>query len=179
VLRDKPEQEARLASSLVGRLGLDFYVANAEAAYGYTGPDGPSDERSSRSRRFVRTFRSLRPSLLAGLSSYCRPNLHDLNWKAWRAGGFVFLPQAYVNQLGRAVAPRACVSAATGYFPRTLIHPTVGTFSAPAGLPSANECVTMLEQAGTKGFSLYLAETTSPESWQAFGAGIANSAIAR
>jgi hypothetical protein len=116
---------------------------------------------------------------MAGLSSYCRPSLHDLNWKAWRAGGFVFLPQAYVNQLGVAVTPSTCVASAARYFPRELVHPTVGTFRGPADLPSASEYVSMLTRAGTVGFSVYLAETTSPESWRAFGAGIARSGIAR
>jgi hypothetical protein len=179
VLRDKPEAEAKLAGSLVDRLGLDFYVADAEAAYEYSGAGGPSDERSSRSRRFVNAFRRLEPSLPAGLSSYCRPTRHDIDWAAWQKGGFVFLPQAYVNQVGPAVAPRNCVEAAASYFPPNRIHPTIGTFRTPSGIPSPADYVRLLEQARTIGFSVYPAETTSDDSWRVLGAAISASGIAR
>jgi hypothetical protein len=179
VLRDRPEDEARLASSRVDHLRLAFYVANAEAEYSYTGPDGPSEERSGRSQRFVRAFRELQPSLPAGLSSYCRPDLHDLDWDAWRAAGLVFLPQAYVNQLGAGVAPTQCVQGAAHDFTREQVHPTIGTFRGAVELPSPEQYAGMLDEAGTIGFSLYLAETTPEESWRAFGTAITASGIAR
>ena len=81
VLRTEPEAEARLGSGLVARYGLDFYVANPEVEYEFSGADEPSYERSGRSSRFVATFRTLRPSPFPlGLSSYCRPDHHDIDW---------------------------------------------------------------------------------------------------
>ena len=58
VLRDRPEAEATLAAQLVDRYDLDFYIANAEAEYKYSGDDGYSGERYGRSRRFVEAFRA-------------------------------------------------------------------------------------------------------------------------
>ncbi len=54
-----------------------------------------------RSQRFVGAFCALRPApFAAGVSSSCRPDRHDIDWAAWRGGGFAFLPQAYVNDIG-------------------------------------------------------------------------------
>ena len=39
VLRNKPVEEAKLASSLITRYGFDFYIANAEAEYSYSSAD--------------------------------------------------------------------------------------------------------------------------------------------
>ncbi len=179
VLREQPVQEARLATFLIGRYALDFYIADAEAEYEYSGPGGPSPERAGRSARFVETFRTLRPDLPAGLSSYCRADMHDLDWSAWRTTGFVFLPQAYANQLGAAAAPAECVRAAARFFPKDDVHPTVGTFPARGAPPSPGEYGRLLEQAGTVGFSLYLAETNMPdESWRAYGQAIVKLGIA-
>lgn len=180
VLRTEPEQEAVLARSLVDRYGLDFYVANPEVEYEYSGAGGPSDERSGRSRRFVDAFRDLAPSLPAGVSSYCRADRHDIDWGAWRTAGFAFLPQAYANDLGAEATPTACVRGAARFFPRGAIHPTVGMHPGTADSLTAAGYVELLARAGTVGFSVYLAETRMPESeWQAFGEGIAARGIAR
>ncbi len=180
VLRDRPEQEAQLASALIGRFGLDFYIADAEAEYKYTGPDGRRPERFGRSARFTRAFRALRPRLPAGLSSYCRADMQDLDWPPWRKAGFVFLPQAYVDQLGQAAAPAACVRGAAPFFPSDEVHPTVGTFPVQGAAPSPEQYSQLLTQAGTVGFSLYLAEVNMPDaSWRAYGGAIAHLGIAK
>lgn len=179
VLRDQPQQEAQLASSLIGRYGLDFYIADAEAEYAYSGVDGPSSTRFARSEQFVAAFRALHPDLPAGLSSFCRPDQVDLDWAAWQRAGFVFLPQAYVSQLGPAAAPALCVQGAARYFPKEDVHPTLATYRDVHALPSPAAYSRMLAQAGTVGFSLYLAEVAmTPPSWQAYGKAIAQLRIA-
>lgn len=169
-LRTEPVREAQLASSLVSRDGLDFYVADAESDYVYSGSDGASDERFRRSRSFVSEFRRLQPSLPAAVSSYCRPDQHDLDWGAWSAAGFAFLPQAYVNDFGSAASPESCVDGAKAYFPAASVHPTIGMYPGLARSLRAAAYARLLGRAGTVGFSVYLAETRmTPDDWRALG----------
>lgn len=173
VLRDQPVAEARAAAQLVAQTGLSFFIADAEAEYGYTLGKTTSNVRYARSRQFVAAFRAAEPSLPAAVSSYCRPDQHDLDWAAWAGGGFVFLPQAYVNDLGPHVAPALCVSAAAKFFPRSDVHPTVGSFSGQFGLVAPARNAHLLAQAGTTGFSIYPAEVgLSDQDWQAYGEAI-------
>jgi hypothetical protein len=180
VLRTEPEAEARLGSDLVARDGLDFYVANPEVEYEFSGADGPSDERSGRSSRFVATFRTLRPSPFPlGLSSYCRPDHHDIDWSSWRRAGAAFLPQAYVNDIGAEGSPPACVAGSRGAFARDEIHPTLGMHIGVRGTVDVATYVDLLAQAGTVGFSVYLAETRMTDAdWRALGAAIDERGIA-
>jgi hypothetical protein len=179
VLRTDPAGDALLASELVRQDGLDFYVADAEAEYGYTGPGGPSGARFHRSRRFVDTFRRLEPDLPAALASYCRPDQHDLDWKAWSDAGFDFLPEAYVNVLGASVDPSACVAGAAGLFPAARVHPIVGMYRGALGAGSASTYAQLLHAAGTTGFSVYLAEQGMTDAkWAAFGTAIRTLGIA-
>ena len=180
VLRAQPVEEAVLADALVGRYGLDFYIANAEAEYAYSGADGPNGERFGRSQRFVEAFRAVRPGLPAGISSYCSPDRHDLDWNAWSSAGFVFLPQAYVNDFGAAVAPEACVRAARAYFPTTAVHPTIGMYTGVRRSLRAAGYTRLLDRAGTVGFSVYLAETRmTGDEWRDLGEAIEELGIAR
>jgi hypothetical protein len=128
----------------------------------------------------VRAFRELAPTLPAGLSSYCRADMHDIDWAAWRDGGFVFLPQAYVNDFGGAAAPDVCAQGALPFFPLASVHPTIGMYPGQLLSPAAAEYVPALVRSGTTGFSVYLAETrmTSDE-WRALGQAIAERGIAR
>jgi hypothetical protein len=180
VLRTEPEDEAALASALVDRYGLDFYIANPEAEYEFSGDGGPSAERSGRSARFVSTFRRLRPAPFpVGLSSYCRPDRHDIDWAAWRHAGFVFLPEAYVNDVGPEVAPAECVAAARGVFPRADIHPTIGMHVGAQGVLDVATYVELLARAATVGVSVYLAETRMTDAdWRALGAAMTERGIA-
>jgi hypothetical protein len=180
VLRADPEAEAGLASSLVERYGLDFYVANPEVEYEFSGADGPSPERSGRSRRFVGAFRALRPAPFpAGVSSYCNPSRHDIDWGSWRKAGFVFLPQAYVNDIGVDGAPASCVAGARGFFPPADVHPTIGMAPGRESSLDVATYVELLAQAGTVGFSVYLAETRMTDAdWHALGAAITERGIA-
>ena len=157
--REDPEADARLASRLLERHGLDFYVANAEREYAYTN-DGVWDAaRYERSARFVAAFRRAKPALPAALSSYCRPDTQDVNWHAWRDGGFAFLPQAYVNDFGDDAAPALCVASAEAYFPRGRVHPTIGSGEGRAGTVDPARYAELLARAATTGFSIYPAES--------------------
>ena len=180
VLRSEPRREAALADALVRRYGLDFYIANAEAEYSYTGVDGQDAARYRRSRSFVEAFRAAQPTLPAGLSSYCRADMHDLDWAAWREHGFVFLPQAYVNDLGAQATPGACALGARDFFPLDAVHPTIGMHPGQRASLSAAAYVPLLARAGTVGFSVYLAETRmAPEEWRVLGSAIPRLGIAR
>lgn len=180
VLREEPAREAALADALLGRHGLDFYVANAEAEYGYTAADGRSPERFGRSAAFAGAFRSMRPEFPAGLSSYCRPDLHDLDWGAWSARSFVFLPQAYVNDFGSRVAPAACALGAGAHFRTVSVHPTVGMHPGVRSSLGVSRYAHLLERAGTVGFSVYLAETRmTRDDWLALGQAAGSRGFAR
>ncbi len=178
VLRDQPGPEARLAGAMIGKLGLDFYIADAELEYEYSNQGGQSPQRLARSAAFVSAFRAIEPKLPAAVSSYCRADRHDIDWPAWRGAGFAFFPQAYVDQFGGAAAPAACAAGAAGFFAPGDVHPTVGTFPSSHGLPSAAAYGQMLKAAGTVGFSLYLAETTTDAAWAAYGEAISTLGIA-
>jgi hypothetical protein len=180
VLRTQPVREARLAARLVAHYRLDFHIANAERELAYTNDGAWSAERYGRSARYVRAFRRLQPRLPAALSSYCRPDQHDLDWSAWRRGGYAFLPQAYVNDFGSAVAPRACAAAAARFFPTSRVHPTVGAWNGMRGTVQPWRYGRMLAAAGTAGFSVYLAENgMTRDHWRAYGALMVDTGIAR
>lgn len=180
VLREAPEREARLAARLVRAFDLDFHVANAELEYAYTNDGAWSAERYGRSARFVRAFRRAKPRLPAALSSYCRPDQHDLDWRAWGARDFAFLPQAYVNEFGAAVRPAMCAAAASAYFPTAAVHPTVGAWRGARGHVAPWRYTRLLAAAGTTGFSVYLAENgMNVARWRAYAAAMSRHAIAR
>jgi len=180
VLRDDPVGEADLVHRLLAQFGLSFYVADAEAEYGYTGPTGNSGARFQRSAAFAVEFRKLEPVLPASVASYCRPDEHDLDWKAWSTAGFDFLPEAYVNELGAAAAPATCVTGAAAYFPADRVHPIVGMYAGKLGLGNVSTYAKLLRQAGTTGFSVYVAEQGMTDAkWSAFGKAIRAQEIAQ
>ncbi len=177
VLRANPSEEAQLAARLIRQAGLAFFIADAEEEYEYTQGSGHDAARFARSRQFVSSFRALEPTLPAGLSSYCQPSLHDLDWGAWAKAGFVFLPQAYVNSLGASGTPAVCARDAAGYFPSAAVHPTIGLFAGQDGIPDAAQYARLLVQAGTKGFSIFPAENAA-SAFAAFGQQITATRIA-
>jgi hypothetical protein len=163
-----PHSDAGFAATQLKKNGLTFYIANAEASY---------QAKPGASQEFVRRFRALEPSLLSGLSSLC--DAQGIGLQPWAAGGFAFLPQAYVNDFGSSVSPTACVQASTSYFPVSAIHPTVGSYDGQKGWVAPQTYTSLLAQAGTTGFSVYLAETNmSAQSWQAYGQAIKQQHIA-
>ena len=180
VMRTAPEQEAELGHQLLDLYALDFYIANPEAEYKLSNDDGPSSERFERSRRFVERFRALEPDTPAAISSYCRADRADIDWRAWSEAGFAYLPQAYSNDFGNAAAPAACADGATEFFDRDSVHPTIGVYGGGGEALSPERYAALLEEAGTVGFSVYLAETRmNARDWDTFGAAIADLRIAR
>jgi hypothetical protein len=180
VLGDDPATDATSAAQLVDQDHLAFYIADAEAPYGYTNGADKSAVRFARSRTFVDTFRAAEPTLPAGVSSYCRPDQHDLDWSAWVHGDFVFLPQAYVDDFGALAAPAACVQGAARWFAPANVHPTVGSYAGTRGLVAPATFAQLLAGAHTTGFSIYPAEVgMTTADWQAYGDAIATLGIAR
>jgi len=180
VLRNDPVQEAQLAQKLLGRYSLDFYIADAEAEYKYSSDTGYSDVRFSRSREFVDAFRSELPDMPAAVSSYCRADREDIDWQSWASGGFDFLPQAYVNDLGDYVTPAACTEGASDWFPSNAVHPTIGTYASNVPEVTPTVYVKLLRAADTTGFSVYLAEVQDdPRMWNVLGQAIVETGIAR
>lgn len=180
VLGDDPATDAAQAVQLIRQDGLAFYIADAEAPYGYTDGTTQSDTRLGRSHAFVTAFRAAEPTMPAAVSSYCRPDQHDIDWSAWAGAGFAFLPQAYVNDFGPAAAPATCTSAAAQFFPRSQVHPTVGSYQGVLGIVAPDESARLLAAAGTTGFSIYPAEAgMSAEDWQAYGQAISALHIAK
>jgi hypothetical protein len=180
VLRTEPEREAELAHRLLDHYGLDFYIANAEAEYKFSNDDGLSSERFGRSQRFVERFRALEPETPAAVSSYCRADRQDIDWRAWRGSGFAFLPQAYVNDLGSDASPGACAEGAATFFATRAVHPTIGVYTSQGEAPNLEHYGALLQEAGTVGFSVYLAETRMHgRDWITLGNAIAERKIAR
>jgi hypothetical protein len=180
VLGDDPAADAATAVQLVTQDHLAFYIADAEAPYGYTDGSSTSSTRYARSKIFVDAFRAAEPTLPAGVSSYCRPDQHDLDWGAWAKAGFVFLPQAYVNDFGAKVAPAECVRGAAQWFPASDVHPTVASYAGTRGIVTASRFAELLAQAHTTGFSIYPAEVgMTPADWQTYAHAIATLGIAK
>ena len=172
VLGDDAPADAASAAQAVSDDSLAFYIADAEATYGYTQQGNVQSPASfARSRAFVTAFRAAQPRLPAAVSSYCRADEHDLDWSAWVKAGFEFLPQAYVNDFGASASPAACARGAVHWFPLAHVHPTIGSYSGERGIVDPARWIALLRAAKTTGFSIYPAEVgMSPEAWQAYGA---------
>jgi hypothetical protein len=171
VLRGRPDADARLAASLLVQNELDFYIANAEQEYSLANVD--------RSERFISAFRALEPTMPAALTSFCRPDQNDLDWGAWAAAGFAFLPQAYVDQLGPDGTPPACVTAAERWFSASAIHPILGIFAGAYATPAPADYAAQLVQARTTGFSLFPFENADSSTLAAYGNAIRAATIAQ
>src|SRR5262249_36331825 len=63
-----PEDEAAVVSDAIRRAGADFAIVDAEGEY-ESAPAGTS-------KRFVQTYRRLRPRIQSYFSSFGRPSLH-------------------------------------------------------------------------------------------------------
>lgn len=174
VLGEDAAADAQTAVQAVRHDGLSFFIADAESPYGYTQRTTLNSAAYARSRQFVDAFRAAEPALPAAVSSYCRPDEHDLDWSTWADAGFDFLPQAYVNDFGPNADPAACVSAATKWFLPSRVHPTVASYHGVLhGFISPAEWIPLLRAAHTTGFSVYPAEVNmSPQDWQAYAAAL-------
>jgi hypothetical protein len=147
-----PLIEAVIADQAVRNAGLDFYIADAEHWYERPTPGG-----WRRSATFVRTFRSLEPTLPAALVTYGAapaPFVIPIDYAAWRDAGFDLLPEAYYNQY-RDYRPDLTVAhALRAGWPIARVHPVIGVYHR---YPAA-KYVPLLQRAGTRGFSVFLAD---------------------
>src|SRR5262245_46780715 len=179
VLRGNPEADAQLAATLLEQNQLDFYIADAEQEYGLTNGAERSLANARRSTDFITAFRVLEPTMPAALSSFCQADEHDLDWQAWAAAGFAFLPEAYVDQLGPDGTPAACVAAARQWFPTSSIHPVLGIFTGTYSTPAPTDYAALLAQAGTIGFSLFPFENADSDTLASYGNAIHAATVAQ
>jgi hypothetical protein len=84
-----------------------------------------------------------------------------------------------VNDFGRRAAPGVCVHAARSWFPADAVHPTIGMYPGVLASLRASRYARLLDEAGSIGFSVYLAETrmTTVE-WSELGTAIRQRGIA-
>jgi hypothetical protein len=116
-----PERDAKEMSRAIGVADADFAIVNAEIQY-EKAPAGTS-------KRFVNTYRELRPRFRTYLSSFGRPLFHSgLDWAAWAAGSFRGMPQAYENLNAGLLRPAQCVEDYARFFPRESMRVTLGCF---------------------------------------------------
>lgn len=158
-----PWLAAQLAVFQVRLTGADFYIADAEWDY----------ERARhtagwwRSRIFATTFRELEPTLPAALTTFGAaqsPWVLPIDYAAWRTTGFDLLPQAYYNQFPQVDRPDLTVAhAQRAGWPLARIHPVIGVYH---GYPAARY-VPLLRQAGTSGYSVFLADQATAADYQA------------
>jgi hypothetical protein len=150
-----PEAEAKLASELIARYGAVGYVADVEEEYEHnTAPV---------SRRFVQTFRSLRPDFPLACSSFGRVDLHTgLDWSAWAAGDAAFMPQAYACESGQ-LEPKLCVDEAESFWPRAEQYVTLGAFKGHRGRMPVAELAASVHGLGVGGVNVWDAEECTPE----------------
>ncbi len=170
VLREAPEREANLASALLRKYALTFYLANAEAEYKI---DAGGVRR--RAYVFVRTFRALRPSLAAGLSTYgaasgdnifghtSDPNASVMDFASWYNAGFDLFPQAYENEDETYAPEQVARHSVNAGWPLTRVHPTIGIYEGARGDRSVADYLPALERAGMSGHNVYLGEHLTPE----------------
>lgn len=154
-----PAGEAALAAQLVQRFHASFYLADAEVEYERaTGPV---------SREFAQAFRAREPQMKAALSSFGRVDMHaGIDWAAWHSHGFEYQPQAYFCETD-ALTPKACIDAATRFWPAHAIRPTIGAYKGAAGRPSSHALAASLAHLPTKGFSVWSAETATAQDYAA------------
>lgn len=174
----EPEQEAQLAAELIRQHELDCYIADVEAAYMGEGYGGDP----ARSGRFVSAFRRELPELTAAFTTMggaWEPWVYPFDYGPWAAGGFALLPQAYLS-ISEGYCPRCTVEhARRAGFPVSRVHPMIGV-GWEQGQPakSGADYTRPLTEAGARGFSVFLGETTSDDDFRALGTAISEGKIA-
>jgi hypothetical protein len=183
VNRIDPIAEADLAADKLVQYGFDFFIANAEAEYKYSQPTfcGPCFDRSS---QYVARFRSKLPTMPSAMSSFGRVDLADIDWRAWRDGGFHFLPQTYWND-SPIYQPQSCVERAihyvrpedpkkTPFWTPDLVHPTIGLWGGGAGTYVSGaqygaDLAASKAAHGQRGASVYRGDMIPASEWAGLG----------
>lgn len=177
----EPEEEATLVHRLVSEHKLGFYIADAEAAHKADSGGDPH-----RSIRFVNTFRQLLPTTPAAMSTYgaasgdnvlgrVSSDVGPMFFRPWYRAGFRLLPQAYPNQYGEVYSLERCMahSLSAGY-PLSWIHLVVGNYGGWHADQYVDDLHKILSRwhRVSRGFSLFLAESTSEQDIEAYGRAI-------
>jgi hypothetical protein len=163
--------DVAVADLAVRTLGADFYIADAERLFERT-----KGGLWSRSAQFVSAFRELQPTLPAALVTYGAakvPWILPIDFAAWRKGGFELLPEAYYNQSHDYRPDLTVAHALRAGWSIDQVHPVIGVFRHYA----AWHYVPMLQQVGTRGFSVYLADQATASDFAAL-AGLAAATVA-
>jgi hypothetical protein len=157
-----PWLAAQLAVFETRMWGADFYIADAEWDY--------LRERHTagwyRSQTFTSTFRQYAPTLPAALTTFgaaTAPWVMPLDYAAWRNHGFDLLPQAYYNQFPAVDRPDQTVAhAKRAGWSVDRVHPVIGVYHNY----DAGRYVPLLEQAGTTGYSVFVADQAKPSDFR-------------
>ena len=158
-----PWLAAQLAAFQVRLAGADFYIADAE--YDYERQRHTANWLNS--RIFAATFRQWEPNLPAAMTTFgsARPPwVLPIDFGAWRDNGFDLLPQAYYNQFPKDDRPDMTVAhAKRANWPLDRVHPVIGVYHQ---YPAANY-IPLLQQAGTTGYSVFLADQATAADFDA------------
>jgi hypothetical protein len=150
--------DVAIADLAIRTYGFDFYIADAEAPFESKG--------EWRSAQFVRAFRELQPAIpaaLVTLGAAKAPWVLPLDFAAWRSGNFDLLPEAYYNQYPW-YRPDLCVAhALRAGWTLDAVHPVIGVYRHYA----AANYVPLLQNLGTHGFSVFLADQMTPADYTA------------
>jgi hypothetical protein len=158
-----PWLAAQLAAFQVRLAGADFYIADAEYDYERT----RHTANWLNSRIFATTFRQWEPNLPAAMTTFGSakpPWVLPIDFAAWRDNGFDLLPQAYYNQFPKDDRPDMTVAhAKRAKWPVDRVHPVIGVYHQ---YPAANY-IPLLQQAGTTGNSVFLADQATAADFDA------------
>ncbi len=158
-LEGDPVQEAELAVWLCRTYGLAGYIANAEAPY-----EGP--ENYWKSAAFVQRFRELAPHAPLALS-YIGDGFpyRDLPFQPWIDAGAAFMPQCYWGDSATSIQP-SLDAASRVPINRSLLVPTLGTSGFINPYDPGTYAAELLA-AGTRGFNVWLLESTPDDTLRA------------
>ncbi|HEY2072342.1 MAG TPA: hypothetical protein VGG88_02070 [Gaiellaceae bacterium] len=157
-----PIAAAAVADLAIRTYGFDFYIADAEGPY-------EGKHRSAgwtRSPTFVRTFRALQPTIpaaLVTLGAAKAPYVLPIDFSAWRNGGFDLLPEAYYNQYPGYRPDLTVAHAQRAGWSLSAVHPVIGVYHH---YPAA-KYVPLLQNLGTRGFSVFLGDYMTPADFTA------------
>jgi hypothetical protein len=167
-----PIASAAVADLAVRTYGFDFYIADAEGPYERI----KAGNGYWRSSMFVRAFRALQPTIpsaLVTLGAAKAPWVLPIDFNAWRSGGFDLLPEAYYNQYPGYRPDLTVAHAQRAGWSLSAVHPVIGVYHH---YPAA-KYVPLLQNLGTRGFSVFLGDQMTVADFTALS-GIAASTVA-
>jgi hypothetical protein len=168
-----PIAGAGIADFVLRTFSLDFYIADAEGPY-------EGKKRSvgwERSSMFVRAFRAVQPTIpaaLVTLGAAKAPWVLPIDFAAWRNGGFDLLPEAYYNQFPGYRPDLTVAHAVRAGWPLSRVHPVIGVYHH---YPAARY-VPLLQNLGTRGFSVFLGDQMTPADYVALSGAAAQTLAA-